>query len=233
MDHDDALDALYELPLEEFTAARNSLAKRLRDEGVATTAAEVAALKKPNLAAWAINQVARSRRDDIRRLFEIRDELERGDGPQQIRRLGDERKSLVARLVRAAHESLESAGHSAAPATMDRISQSFLGGGDAEDRAAILAGRLTREVTSTGLEAFGMDALAAAEAAPGRPSAAARREVERLQRDADEAESEARRLGDEAKRLEEAARAAMEAAAEARRAAIKTRDRARRAEREL
>ena len=43
---------LYQLPLDEFTAARNALAKEAGAAG-----AEIRALQKPPLAAWAINQV--------------------------------------------------------------------------------------------------------------------------------------------------------------------------------
>lgn len=47
---DDQIDHLYQLPLDEFTAARNALAK---DSG----ASEVKKLEKPNLAAWTVNQL--------------------------------------------------------------------------------------------------------------------------------------------------------------------------------
>jgi hypothetical protein len=49
---DAQIDGLYQLPLDEFTAARNSHAK---SSGAA--AAEIRALQKPPIAAWAINQV--------------------------------------------------------------------------------------------------------------------------------------------------------------------------------
>jgi hypothetical protein len=49
---DEAIDHLYQLPLEEFTAARNTLAK---DAG--PRAAEIKKLEKPNLAAWTVNQL--------------------------------------------------------------------------------------------------------------------------------------------------------------------------------
>jgi hypothetical protein len=49
---DAQIDRLYQLPLDEFTAARNALAK---ESG--TAAAEIRALQKPPVAAWAINQV--------------------------------------------------------------------------------------------------------------------------------------------------------------------------------
>jgi hypothetical protein len=58
---DDALDELYGAPLEEFVAERKRLAKKLGgDDGK-----EVAALRKPSLAAWALNQLARRERRDI------------------------------------------------------------------------------------------------------------------------------------------------------------------------
>jgi hypothetical protein len=47
---DDAIDQLYQLPLDEFTAARNALAKETGDNSVKK-------LEKPTLPAWAVNQL--------------------------------------------------------------------------------------------------------------------------------------------------------------------------------
>ena len=47
---DDRIDKLYQLPLDEFTAARNALAKE-------TGETSVKKLEKPNLAAWTVNQL--------------------------------------------------------------------------------------------------------------------------------------------------------------------------------
>lgn len=47
---DDQIDHLYQLPLDEFTAARNALAK-------SSGSSEVQKLDKPNLAAWTVNQL--------------------------------------------------------------------------------------------------------------------------------------------------------------------------------
>jgi hypothetical protein len=46
------IDRLYQLPLDQFTAERNALAKRAGPDG-----ADIKQLAKPPLAAWAINQV--------------------------------------------------------------------------------------------------------------------------------------------------------------------------------
>jgi len=51
---------LYGLAPEEFTAARNQLAKTLKDQGDAGASAAVKALRKPTLAAWLANQLVRA-----------------------------------------------------------------------------------------------------------------------------------------------------------------------------
>src|SRR5439155_16223840 len=67
MELDTVLDRLYAVALDEFTATRNSLAKELAGDD----ARQVKALKKPNIAAWALNQLARS--DDLADLFDVTD----------------------------------------------------------------------------------------------------------------------------------------------------------------
>ncbi len=63
---DDQIDALYELPLGEFTAARNALAKSLKgDPGAAT----VKSLTKPSVLAWAVNQLVWKDRSTFDRLI--------------------------------------------------------------------------------------------------------------------------------------------------------------------
>ena len=51
------VDRLYTLPLEEFTPARNELAKELRSAGDREAAERVKALRKPSRSAWAINRL--------------------------------------------------------------------------------------------------------------------------------------------------------------------------------
>lgn len=52
-------DELYALRPEEFTTARNALAKELKAAGDKEASARVAKLRKPSVGAWALNQVAR------------------------------------------------------------------------------------------------------------------------------------------------------------------------------
>ena len=54
------VDELFGLPLDEFIPERTALAKSLRAEGRRDEAKEVAATRKPSVAAWAVNQLVRT-----------------------------------------------------------------------------------------------------------------------------------------------------------------------------
>jgi hypothetical protein len=115
IDVDVEVDALYLDDPDGFTAARDALAKRLRAAGRKDEAAAVKGLRRPTVAAWAVNRVARDRADDLGRLRDIGAELRRvqaqalrrrdGDGDDtadRLRDLGSRRRALVAELADAA-----------------------------------------------------------------------------------------------------------------------------------
>jgi hypothetical protein len=62
---DDVGRELADLPPEEFTAARDALAKRLKAEGAAAQAAAVKKLRKPTVSQWVVEQVRRHHHDEI------------------------------------------------------------------------------------------------------------------------------------------------------------------------
>ena len=64
MTRDEALDELYGAALDEFTAERKRLAKKLDGDD----AKDIGALRKPNVAAWVLNQLARRERDTLSRV---------------------------------------------------------------------------------------------------------------------------------------------------------------------
>ena len=143
-------DDLYALPLEEFTAARNALAKEQP---------EVKELKKPSRAAWTVNQLARERPKDVRALVEAGRKLRKAQagGTDMAAATEEERKALES-LLRAARQQ---------GATTDAILggvRSTLQAAAADDEAAerVLEGRLEKELEAPG---FG-PLLAAAAAAP-------------------------------------------------------------------
>ena len=74
-DFEGDLDRLYQLPLSEFTSARDELVKRLRAQGERERAQEIKTLRKPTAAVWLVNQLARERPLDVQRLLKAGESL--------------------------------------------------------------------------------------------------------------------------------------------------------------
>src|SRR4029453_16856721 len=98
------LDRLYALPLEEFTAARNDLARRLTKAGRADAAGEVKKLPKPSVPVWTANQLARREPGELRALLRSAEELRKaqeralgGKGVSDLQdRLAEQRRAVRA-----------------------------------------------------------------------------------------------------------------------------------------
>src|SRR3954462_4391810 len=110
---EEQVDRLYALPLDEFTAARDELAPGLRREGEGDAAAEVRGLRKPSVAAWALNQVRRGNPEQVdelidagRRLREAQEELLGGGDREPLDRAAEDERRLVAELARHAEREL-------------------------------------------------------------------------------------------------------------------------------
>ena len=103
------IDALYALPLERFTPERDALAKELAADGDRAGAARVKALRKPVVAAWAVNALAREDPDGVKALIELGDTLRSahrravsGGDVEPFRAATEERRQLVNELMRKA-----------------------------------------------------------------------------------------------------------------------------------
>jgi hypothetical protein len=154
VDLDAELDRLYGLPLDGFTAARDALARSLREAGDAPAAAEVKQRKKPNLAAWTVNQLVRRYPDELAALVDATDGLRRaqrkvlgGAKPQALREASDERRRAAGALAKLAGGALREAGHAASPGTLAAVHDTLMAlatdDAGAED---LKRGRLTREL---------------------------------------------------------------------------------------
>ena len=101
-----ALDRLYSLDPGEFVAARDALARELRQAGRRELAAEVRRLRRPTLAAWAVDQLAHrqpERLDELLaagdRLRQVQEEVLAGGDRAALHEAAEERRLLVARLT--------------------------------------------------------------------------------------------------------------------------------------
>jgi hypothetical protein len=207
----DEVDRLYELPLEEFTASRNELAKRLGD-------ASVKQLKKPTVPAWTVNQLARSREVDIRRLLRAGEQLEQAQN-QAVERARDAERDALRRLRSQAADLLRAGGHPANDSTLERVASTLRAGSATEEgRALLREGRLNEE-----LEPQGFGALAGVKpAAPrARKKGPDKTRARKARDDADAAsaaaEAVAARARDAERELDELRRAAKRAAEKAER----------------
>jgi hypothetical protein len=178
-----ASDDLYGLPFERFVAERGALAKQLRGEGRRDEAAAVAALRKPSVAAWAVNQLVRTQGAAVQDLFTAGDALRdaqarvlAGDADARALRESAEReRAAVDRLVAASRGLLSAEGHELSGAVIDRVGETLHAAAlDEAARARVREGRLERELRHVGLGLGEAAAIAPApRAAKPRPKAAA------------------------------------------------------------
>jgi len=153
-----AVDGLFRLAPEEFVAARDDLARRLKREGDAAAAAEVKALRRPSLSAWAVNQLAHGRADELEQLLATGERLRSahqaalaGEGAAELRAAARAEREAVTSLVVASLEVLRQAGHPTTDATRDRVAAT-LHAAAADPAAAELVrrGRLTHDLDPSG-----------------------------------------------------------------------------------
>jgi DNA repair exonuclease SbcCD ATPase subunit len=157
---DDEIGGLYGLPLEEFTAARNVLAKRLRADGEKDAAAEVAKLRKPSRPAWAINRAARADPDlaaavldAAAGLAEAQQAAVSGSGREALDEAVQAEREAVESLVAAARRELAEAG-AANEAMVDRARRTLRAvAGDAELQEELDAARIVSDREPVGFGA--------------------------------------------------------------------------------
>jgi hypothetical protein len=92
---------LFAAPFGEFTEVRKALVKELRAEGARAVADEVAKEKRPTRAAWALNQVARSKPEEVESFV---DAAKRGREAQS-RAIGHSDAGALREVGRAMNES--------------------------------------------------------------------------------------------------------------------------------
>jgi hypothetical protein len=211
---DKAIGRLYAGPLDEFVARRNELARSLSKEGDREGAEGVKGLRKPSVAAWAVNQLARQEKMRLRSLFTAgerlraaHEELLGGGSAEPLERARDDERQALGQLAGAAATILEGAGHPPTEAMLDRVRDTLHAAVVDESVGELVrAGRLEKEERATG---FGFATLPAGKPAKRKASTRAsdreRRERERKVAreqvlDAEESLREARRRVAEAEK---------------------------------
>lgn len=145
------VDRLYQLPLGDFTTARNELAKTAGKNGAA-----IKALEKPSAAAWAVNQLYWKQRRAYDKLIRASERLRAAHSEVlkgksvDLRTIEAQHSAAVKDSAEAVRAILANAGDAATPATMKSVVdtlQALPGGGE--------AGRLSKALAPIGFGAFG------------------------------------------------------------------------------
>ena len=149
---DSSIDDLYQQPLNEFTQARNTLAKSLSG----AEAKRVRALAKPTFVAWAVNQVYWRARGAYDRLMKSGERLRSAQiaalegRTADVRAASEAHRRAIADAVREAERLAATAGSKPSP---DALARSFealsLATGSPEP-----PGRLTQPLQPAGFEAL-------------------------------------------------------------------------------
>lgn len=216
---EDALDRLFHGPLEEFTSARNELAKSLRSDGEAEAADWVKSLRKPSRGAWLVNQLATRKADQVRGLLEVGEELRAAQEEMLAGATDREKLRETARREQEAVDSLlrtaDAIGreHGVGAQILTRVGETLqAAAADPELAEAIRRGRVTKEQRAASIGLV-RPASAPAPARKGkREDAAAERRARQQQA---KRRKEAERKLDTAERKLERERAKLERAREA------------------
>jgi hypothetical protein len=158
---EDDVDALFRLPLAEFTAARNTLAARLKKSGRGADAVLVKALVKPPISAWAVNQLYWNHREEFDRLIASGEHFHKAQTSRLASKVAEMRGALDVRREALAHLSdlatslLRDAGHNPSLDTIRRITSTLEAMSVFASRSdAPRPGRLTNDVDPPGFESL-------------------------------------------------------------------------------
>jgi hypothetical protein len=184
-------ERLYSLPLEEFVSARDAAARELRKAGDRPEAERVKALRKPTVAAWAVNQLARRERMKLRALLQagrqVRDaqaKVVRGGSPEALQQADERFSEVIADMSRTAARLLREDGHPATEATLERVSRTLRAASlDESQTDALERGTLSSDLDPAGFGGLVPVARTMRKAAPPeRDKRAERQKREKLEK---------------------------------------------------
>jgi hypothetical protein len=201
-------DDLYSLRPADFTAARTAAEKRARTAGDRALAAAVKALRRPSVAAWAVNLLVRERGDLVGQVVALGESLRDAQAQLEgdaLRQLTRQRRQLVTAVTAEARAVAADQGESLSEAAARQVEETLQAAmTDRSAADAVLTGLLTQPLSSTGLDTLGeLLAVPGATAQPTAPPAASTGEQPGLRLVPDPEEPD-----DDKAAREEAARAA-------------------------
>ncbi|HET7801117.1 MAG TPA: hypothetical protein VFL38_11885, partial [Humibacillus xanthopallidus] len=163
-----AVEQLYAAMPGEFTTLRTQLAKQARDAGDAALAKEITALRKPTVAAWALNHFVREHGEelvDFRGFAELLREAQRSLDADQLRVLGRERAKRVDAVAERVAAEAAAAGLRLGAGVAQEVRDTLTAlVADESAEASILTGALVRALSYSGFGSVDIDDVVAVDA---------------------------------------------------------------------
>ena len=185
-ENEDVVAQLYAASPEGFVAERAKLARKLRDEGRAEEAREVASLRKPTLPASLANRLAHERPRDVTALLDSAEHLAAAHGSgegEKLRRAQSELADQVRNLVALASEITE---RPVSESVGQRLAETLRAAATDPDTSPLLR----RGVLQEEVETSGFEALAGVKLAPAKHVTTSSKETSRKRASADDPRKE-------------------------------------------
>lgn len=148
------MQRLYAVGPDEFLATRRQLVQVAKAAGASEAAAEIGRLRKPSVAAWAVNLVARAHPERIAELVDVGTRMRLAQShldTATLSALRPSRDALVAAFTAAAHQEVAAAGRSLSSAGQQEVRDTVIAALASEDAsAAVVSGQLTRSLSYSG-----------------------------------------------------------------------------------
>jgi hypothetical protein len=151
-------EELYGLRPEEFTPARTAAEKQARAAGDKELAAAVKGLRRPAVAAWAVNLLVRERGELVEQVVSLGDSLRQAQSLLQgdaLRDLARQRRQLIAAVTTEVRTLARAEGQKLSDAATRQVEDTLQAAmTDRSAAEAVLSGLLAQPLSSTGLESL-------------------------------------------------------------------------------
>ena len=149
-----ALRSLYAVPPEEFMAERKRLVAAAKADSDPAVAKEIGTLRKPSLAAWAVNLLAREAPDLVDGLADLGGRMRAAQGrldTDTLTSLRPERDQLLEEVVRTTVRLVADAGRTGSAAAQQDVRATAIAAlADEQAMAAMASGQLARPLSYSG-----------------------------------------------------------------------------------
>ena len=161
MDRSEAVDELYAAALPDFVATRGRLVSAAKDAGAVDLATELAVMRKPTIAAWLLNQVARDESDVVAELTALGERMRsaqaKGDGAA-LAAARPERHERIEALTAAVQRAGAARGVTVGPAVIEAVRGTAVAVlADRDSGRALSSGWMLRPLTYAGFGEVELD----------------------------------------------------------------------------